>query len=73
VLAYCPRAVVRRAPSARCVSGVSYGDSDGDLADAHEADPAIRTVRFMRSPVSDNQPPVAPGRYGEDCLASSTD
>jgi acid phosphatase (class B) len=52
---------------------VSYGDSDGDIADTHEADPAIRAIRIMRSPVSYNERPVLPGKYGEEILANSAD
>jgi acid phosphatase class B len=50
---------------------LSYGDSDGDIADTHAADPAIRAVRVIRSPVSYNERPTTPGRYGEDILAGS--
>jgi acid phosphatase (class B) len=52
---------------------VSYGDSDGDIADTREADPAIRAVRIIRSPVSYNERPFQPGKYGEEILASSAD
>jgi hypothetical protein len=52
---------------------VSYGDSDGDIADTHEADPAIRAVRIIRSPVSYNERPFQPGEYGEEILANSAD
>jgi len=52
---------------------VSYGDSDGDIADTHEADPSIRAVRIQRSPVSYNERPVAPGKFGEEILANSAD
>lgn len=52
---------------------VSYGDSDGDIADTHEADAAIRAIRIMRSPVSYNERPVLPGKYGEEILANSAD
>lgn len=52
---------------------LSYGDSDGDIADTHEADPAIRAIRIMRSPVSYNERPVLPGKYGEEILANSAD
>ena len=52
---------------------VSYSDSDGDIADAHEADPSIRAIRIIRSPVSYNQRPTTPGRYGEEILANSAD
>jgi acid phosphatase (class B) len=52
---------------------LSYGDSDGDIADSHEADPAIRTIRILRSPVSYNERPVQPGKYGEEILANSAD
>jgi acid phosphatase (class B) len=52
---------------------LSYGDSDGDIADTHEADPAIRAIRILRSPVSYNERPVLPGKYGEEILANSAD
>src|SRR5262249_24536874 len=52
---------------------LSYGDSDGDIADTHEADPAIRAIRIMRSPVSYNERPVLPGKYGEEIRANSAD
>jgi acid phosphatase (class B) len=52
---------------------VSYGDSDGDIADTHEADPAIRAIRIIRSPVSYNERPFQPGKYGEEILANSAD
>ena len=52
---------------------VSYGDSDGDIADTQEADPTIRAVRIIRSPVSYNERPTTPGRYGEEILANSAD
>ena len=52
---------------------VSYGDSDGDIADTHEADPSIRAIRIIRSPVSYNERPFQPGKYGEEILANSAD
>jgi acid phosphatase (class B) len=52
---------------------VSYGDSDGDIADTREADPAIRAIRIIRSPVSYNERPFQPGKYGEEILANSAD
>ena len=52
---------------------VSYGDSDGDIADSREADPGIRAIRIIRSPVSYNERPLAPGKYGEEILANSAD
>jgi acid phosphatase (class B) len=52
---------------------LSYGDSDGDIADTHEADPAIRAIRIIRSPVSYNLRPTLPGKYGEEILANSAD
>ena len=52
---------------------LSYGDSDGDIEDTHEADPAIRAIRVIRSPVSYNERPTAPGKYGEEILANSAD
>lgn len=51
----------------------SYGDSDGDIPDTHEADPAIRAIRILRNPVSCNERPVLPGKYGEEILADSAD
>lgn len=50
-----------------------YGDSDGDIADTHEADPAIRAIRITPSPVSYNERLTTPGRYGEEILADSAD
>ena len=52
---------------------LSYGDSDGDIANTHEADPSIRAIRIMRSPVSYNLGAVLPGKYGEEILANSAD
>jgi acid phosphatase (class B) len=52
---------------------LSYGDSDGDIEDTHAADPAIRVIRIIRSPVSYNERPFLPGRYGEEILANSAD
>ena len=52
---------------------VSYGDSDGDIADTHAADPFIRAIRIIRSPVSYNERPFQPGKYGEEILANSAD
>ena len=52
---------------------VSYGDSDGDIADTHAADPSIRAIRIIRSPVSYNERPFQPGKYGEEILANSAD
>jgi acid phosphatase (class B) len=52
---------------------LSYGDSDGDIADTHQADPRIRAIRIQRSPVSYNDRPVAPGKFGEEILANSAD
>jgi acid phosphatase class B len=52
---------------------LSYGDSDGDIEDTHEADPAIRAIRVIRSPVSYNDRPTLPGKYGEEILANSAD
>jgi len=52
---------------------LSYGDSDGDIEDTHEADPAIRAIRVIRSPVSYNERPTLPGKYGEEILANSAD
>jgi acid phosphatase class B len=52
---------------------VSYGDSDGDIADTRAADPSIRAIRIIRSPVSYNERPFQPGRYGEEILANSAD
>jgi acid phosphatase (class B) len=52
---------------------VSYGDSDGDIADTRAADPSIRAIRIIRSPVSYNERPFQPGKYGEEILANSAD
>jgi acid phosphatase (class B) len=52
---------------------LSYGDSDGDIEDTRAADPAIRAIRIIRSPVSYNERPFLPGRYGEEILANSAD
>jgi HAD superfamily phosphatase (TIGR01672 family) len=52
---------------------LSYGDSDGDIEDTHAADPAIRAIRIIRSPVSYNERPFLPGKYGEEILANSAD
>jgi acid phosphatase (class B) len=52
---------------------VSYGDSDADIADTHAADPSIRAIRIIRSPVSYNERPFRPGKYGEEVLANSAD
>jgi acid phosphatase (class B) len=52
---------------------VSYGDSDADIADTHAADPSIRAIRIIRSPVSYNERPFQPGKYGEEILANSAD
>jgi acid phosphatase (class B) len=52
---------------------VSYGDSDADIADTHAADPSIRAIRIIRSPVSYNERPFHPGKYGEEILANSAD
>jgi len=52
---------------------LSYGDSDGDIEDTHAADPTIRVIRIIRSPVSYNERPFLPGRYGEEILANSAD
>lgn len=52
---------------------VSYGDSDADIADTHAADPSIRAIRIFRSPVSYNERPFQPGKYGEEILANSAD
>jgi len=66
-----------QAPKTEAIRSVhpklSYGDSDGDIADTHEADPAIRAIRIMRSPVSYNERPVLPGKFGEEILANSAD
>jgi acid phosphatase (class B) len=52
---------------------VSYGDSDGDIADTQAADPSIRAIRIVRSPVSYNERPFQPGKYCEEILANSAD
>ena len=50
---------------------VSYGDSDGDIADTRRADSTIRAIRILRSPHSYNLLTPAPGKYGEEILAGS--
>jgi acid phosphatase (class B) len=52
---------------------ISYGDSDGDIADTREADSTIRAIRILRSPHSYNLLAPAPGNYGEEILAGSAD
>jgi acid phosphatase (class B) len=52
---------------------LSYGDSDGDIADTRQADPAIRAIRILRSPHSYNPQSPVPGKYGEEVLAGSAD
>ena len=52
---------------------LSYGDSDGDIANTQEADSSIRAIRIIRSPVSYNLGSVLPGKYGEEILANSAD
>jgi acid phosphatase (class B) len=52
---------------------VSYGDSDGDIADTRKADSAIRAIRILRSPYSYNLQTPVPGKYGEEILAGSVD
>jgi HAD superfamily phosphatase (TIGR01672 family) len=52
---------------------VSYGDSDGDIADTRKADSTIRPIRILRSPYSYNLQTPAPGKYGEEVLAGSAD
>jgi acid phosphatase class B len=37
------------------------------------ADPSIRAIRILRSPVSYNERPFQPGKYGEEILANSAD
>jgi acid phosphatase (class B) len=66
-----------QAPKTEAIRGVhpavSYGDSDGDIVDTREADPGIRAIRIIRSPVSYNERPFTPGKYGEEILANSAD
>jgi acid phosphatase (class B) len=52
---------------------LSYGDSDGDIADTRKADSTIRAIRILRSPYSYNLQPPTPGKYGEEILAGSVD
>lgn len=52
---------------------LSYGDSDGDIADTRQADPTIRAIRILRSPHSYNLQAPVPGKYGEEILAGSAD
>jgi HAD superfamily phosphatase (TIGR01672 family) len=52
---------------------ISYGDSDGDIADTHKADSTIRAIRILRSPYSYNLQTPVPGKFGEEILAGSTD
>jgi acid phosphatase class B len=52
---------------------VSYGDSDGDIADTRKADSTIRVIRILRSPYSYNLQTPSPGKYGEEILAGSAD
>jgi acid phosphatase (class B) len=52
---------------------ISYGDSDGDIADTRAADSTIRAIRILRSPHSYNLQTPAPGKYGEEILAGSAD
>jgi HAD superfamily phosphatase (TIGR01672 family) len=52
---------------------LSYGDSDGDIRDTHEADPAIRAIRILRSQYSYNLVLPVPGKFGEEVLAGSAD
>jgi HAD superfamily phosphatase (TIGR01672 family) len=52
---------------------LSYGDSDGDIADTRQADSTIRAIRILRSPHSYNLQTPVPGKYGEEVLAGSAD
>jgi acid phosphatase class B len=52
---------------------LSYGDSDGDIEDSRAADPAIRPVRIIRTPVSCNERRFLPGKFGEEMLANPAD
>ena len=52
---------------------LSYGDSDGDIADTRQADSTIRAIRILRSPYSYNLQKPVPGKYGEEILAGSAD
>src|SRR5207249_8272135 len=45
---------------------LSYGDSDGDIADTRQADSTIRAIRILRSPHSYNLQTPVPGKYGEE-------
>jgi len=46
-----------------------YGDSDGDIRDALQAD--ARAVRFIRSGLSTNGSATSPGGFGEEILLGS--
>jgi acid phosphatase (class B) len=52
---------------------VSYGDSDGDIADTKQADSTIRAIRILRSPYSYNLQRPVPGKFGEEILEGSAD
>jgi hypothetical protein len=52
-------------PASGPVHLVVSGDSDGDLADTSEADPTIRAIRIIRSPVSQNPRPTLSGKHGQ--------
>jgi hypothetical protein len=45
----------------------------GDIETTHATDPAVRAVRIIRSPVSYNERPFLPGKFGEEILANSAD
>jgi len=45
----------------------------GDIETTHAADPAVRAVRIIRSPVSYIERPFLPGKFGEEILANSAD
>jgi acid phosphatase class B len=52
---------------------VSYGDSDGDIADTRKGDSTTRAIRILRSPYSYNLQTPTPGKYGEEILTGSAD
>jgi acid phosphatase (class B) len=52
---------------------ISYGDSDGDIADTRQADSTIRAIRILRSRYSYNLVIPVPGKFGEEILAGSAD
>jgi acid phosphatase class B len=60
-------------PEGGVVGSAPGVDSDGDIEDTHAADLASRAVRIIRSPVSYNERPFLPGKFGEEILANSAD